>query len=160
MGKLIGFAVQLAIAFFAIQFGLDYLKRWQSTVNFDDLQQRNGIVYLPNNQSPFSGFAQAKNGDGTVTLKLKIENGQVRKREEFYNNGNKKLLMEIISVENFTSKEWHENGRLKMEASRQGNMINERTFYDNGQLEKSVQYNADGSGVVWISYDRDGNRLK
>lgn len=102
MGKLIGLVVPLMIAFLAIQYGLDYLKRWQSTVSLDDLQQRNGIIYLPNKTEVFSGFAEEKSNEGVVITNLIIKGGKVIKREDFYDNGDRKKLVTIISEDNFT----------------------------------------------------------
>lgn len=159
MGKLIRLVVPLMIAFFAIQYVLDYLKRWQSTVSLDDLQQRNGIIYLPNKTEDFSGIAEAKNNEGVVITNLIIKDGKVIKREEFYGNGDRKKLVTVISEDNFTVEEWHENGRIKAQGQFKDGTVVERTFYDNGQLERSVQPNANGTDNIWISYDRDGNSL-
>ena len=159
MGKLIGLGVQLAIVFFAIQYGLDYLKRWQNTVSLDELQQRNGIIYLPNKTEAFTGFAKAKSNEGVVVTNLTIKGGKVIKREEFYENGDKKRFVTVISEDNFTVEEWHENGKIKTQGQFKDGTVVERTFYDNGQLQRSVQPTADGKGNIWISYDRDGNKL-
>ena len=59
-------------------------------VDADQLQDRNGIAYLPNEEKPFTGFAVAK-----------YPNGQ-KKKEVTYKDGKK-----------ISEKEWDEDGNPK-----------------------------------------------
>ena len=102
------------------------------TVDQSDLEYRNGVAYLPNEETPFTGRAERF-----------YENGQ--KRESSYKDGKAHGLMTV----------WYENGqKMKEENYKDGKLMSAVQWKPNGQ-KCPVTDIKDGNGV-WVWYTEDG----
>ena len=121
-------------------------------VDWSKLQDRNGITYLPNEETPFTGRAESF-----------YENGQ-KGREVSYKDGKRDGLATF----------WYENGQKMEEGSykdgkEDGLMTN---WYENGQKKKEANYekgkimslvvwkpNGEKCPLTYIDEDGNGNRV-
>ena len=79
-----------------------------------DAQDRNGIIFLPNQTEPFSGNNLCEYENGQVKSKGEIKDGKYDgKWTYWYENGQKKS--EGSLKDNYTT--WYENGQIESEGN-------------------------------------------
>ena len=105
-------------------------------VDYDDLEERKGVMYLPNEDTPFTGRAESF-----------YENGQ-KKREWNYKDGKRDGLRT----------RWYKNGQKKREINyKDGKPDGLWTYwYENGQKIIVENYKDGKAYGLWISYNEDG----
>ena len=86
-------------------------------VDYRSLQKRDGIVYLPNATTPFSGRAEARRGDGQLIMERTYKNGELDgSYREWYRDGQMRLDQTYKNGEaDGHYREWHENGQMRQE---------------------------------------------
>ena len=103
------------------------------TVDVEDLEYRNGVKYLPNEKTPFTGKAESF-----------YENGQ-KKGEVNFKDGKEDGLWTF----------WYENGQKKWEWNyKDGKLWTAIGWKPNG--EKCPESNIKDWNGVWVLYDDDG----
>ena len=127
------------------------------TVDVEDLEYRNGVKYLPNEKTPFTGKAESfyENGQkkGEVNFKDGKEDGLFRwwgengqkEAEGTYKEGKQDGLWTF----------WYENGQKKWEWNyKDGKLWTAIGWKPNG--EKCPESNIKDWNGVWVLYDDDG----
>ena len=106
-------------------------------VDSSKLQDRDGVTYLPNEETPFTGRAESFYGNGQ------------KESEENYKDGKADGLWSW----------WYENGQKKWEENyKDGKLISAESWKPNG--EKCPVTNLKGGNGVWVSYNDDGTEYK
>ena len=105
-------------------------------VDSSKLQDRNGIMYLANEENPFTGRA-----------------------ESFYENGQKELESNYKDgKQDGLSSFWYENGQKMWERNyKDGKLMSAEAWKPNGEKCPVTNVN-DGNGV-WVLYNDDGTEL-
>ena len=114
-------------------------------VDYQYVQDRNGVAYLPNQEKPFTGIMTCINPDDKqkvyqVTYKDGIENGIAI---SWYENGQKKSKVNYINKnKNGEATKWFENGQRKSiqdykDDTKHGKKI---TWYENGVKKSEGNY--------------------
>ena len=124
---------------FALFVGLLMVGCGEQVVNESKLQDRNGVMYIPNEENPFTGRA-----------------------ESFYDNGQKEWEANYKDgkVDGLWT-DWYENGQKKAEANwKDGKEAGFTTaWYENGQ-KQGEGHSKDGERHgVWIFYTEYGTEL-
>ena len=127
------------------------------TVDVEDLEYRNGVKYLPNEKTPFTGKAESfyENGQkkGEVNFKDGKEDGSAtywgengqKEAEGTYKEGKEDGLWTF----------WYENGQKKWEWNyKDGKLWTAIGWKPNG--EKCPESNIKDWNGVWVLYDDDG----
>ena len=126
----------------------------EETVDYDDLEDRNGVAYLADEETPFTGRAEKfyQNGQKEEEANFKDgkEDGPVTK---WFENGQKWLEGNWEDGDLTGSTEWYENGQKRGEATFKDGEPDglETHWYENGQKRREGKYK-DGkltSVVVW-----------
>lgn len=91
------------------------------TVNFDELQDRAGVLYQVNQTAPFSGQVESVHENGQVKIKGAIMKGLKEGLwVEYYDNGQKKLEGKYEgSLKEGNWKYWNKNGTVEKEENYQ-----------------------------------------
>ena len=107
------------------------------TVDQSDLEYRNGVAYLPNEETPFTGRAERF-----------YENGQ--KRESSYKDGKAHGLMTV----------WYENGQKKAERIyKDGNQNGlETTWQKSGEKKWEINYKDGKRHGLWTWWQKNGQK--
>ena len=89
----------------------------QSCINsesdFNKIQFREGVAYLPNQITPFTGAALSKYSNGQMKISFNYLNGfQVGRQQEWYENGQLKAELTISNKNNYSRMNWQENGEI------------------------------------------------
>ena len=89
-------------------------------VDFELLQKRNGVSFMPNETAPFTGRGQVHFVNGQLEAEVTYKDGQM----------------------NGLSRSWHENGQLKIEGSFKDGEENglSRMWDENGQLKNEATF--------------------
>jgi antitoxin component YwqK of YwqJK toxin-antitoxin module len=135
---------------------------WGETICGEtDAQEREGIIYLPNEFQPFTGkhLCKYENGqkktegnykDGKLDGKWTVwyENGQILKEENWKDN---------IPDGNWTY--WFENGQKKSEVNYKDGKLDGvyNSWYENGQ-KKVEAYFKDGKYTKWTEWRKNGKK--
>jgi len=111
----------------------------QKVVNYEDLEERNGLFYEKNSNVPFTGKCITTYPNGQLGMGGYIKNG-LRDGEWiwFYENGNKKRYCTYV------------NG------VKQGPSI---YFYKNGQKKSEIIFK-DDKNIKQTSWDEKGNKIE
>jgi len=108
-----------------------------SEIDYNLIQDRNGIVYLPNEPEPFTGTAVASYPSGQQQIVVSYENGKP----------------------SGISSEWYANGQMKSEQHFSGEDEGRiRDWYENGEVARDIRVQ-DGTLVgrnIWKSPEFDG----
>ena len=157
----------------------------ETAVDYDDLEDRNGVKYLPNEETPFSGFAKSvyENGQVEVLEQFKggkrdglaigwWENGQKwwevnykdgkqdGLRTSWYENGQKRRESNLKDGKSdglWT--EWYSNGQKAVEGSyKDGKLMSAVHWKPNG--EKCPETNVKDGNGVWVLYNEDGTEKR
>ena len=129
----------------------------ETAVDYDDLEDRNGVKYLPNKETPLTGRAESFYDNGQKKLEANYkdgkevglttswyENGQ-KAEEENYKDGKKDGLYTI----------WRENGQKGIEGNwKDGKPLSAVVWKPNG--EKCPVTNLKGGNGVVVLYNADG----
>ncbi len=126
----------------------------ENAASWSKAQNRNGLIFLPNQEEPYSGWAKDAYGNGQARIAAKFENGLLTKFKRWRENGipsieanyvgremSSGFLEESPDFSKLVSSEldgdvtgWHENGEKAVEAvSANGKLIRVTRFDDNGQ---------------------------
>lgn len=130
----------MKVTLFALVVGLLIVGCGEDIVDIEKLQNRDGVAYLPNEETPFTGRAANYYVTGQKNLEANYKDGKL--------DG---LLIK-----------WYENGQKKSE----GNFKDDRAdgpvtlWYEDGQ-KKQVGNNKDGNlDGLCIYYNEDGTEWK
>ena len=131
-------------------------------VDISKKQERGGIVYIVNEQKPFSGVITGKYGNGQIKIKETFKDGKYNGEQyTYYDNGQVESKADFENgVAKGTYFQYHRNGEISytgqfMNGKRQGEW-NRYTddkklilteFYNNGTLENVKQYLVDTDKV-------------
>lgn len=84
-----------------------------SEVDYNLIQDRNGIAYLPNESEPFTGTAVASYPSGQQQIVVSYENGKPSgTTSEWYANGQIKTEQHLSGEDEGRIRDWHENGEV------------------------------------------------
>jgi len=129
IGKII-----LMLAIFAV------LVSCSKEVDYKHLQLRNDLVYMPNENQPFTGSSTEYYKQGQVKNKRSYKNGKDNGESIYYfQNGN------IWTITRYRG------GKLN------GESIN---YYENGQVERKINYKDDVFDGISIYYYENGQIMK
>ena len=108
-----------------------------------DAQNRNGLVYLPNQQEPFSGKNLCEYENGQKKFEGGVKDGKLDgKLTAWYENGQKKAEANVIDGRIIDGKEteWYESGQKKYEKNyKNGKQDGKKIEWDEfGQIEEEV----------------------
>ena len=128
----------------------------ETAVDLSKLQDRNGVWFLPNEVTPFTGLAQSFYENGQKKLEFNYKDGKKDGLQtKWWENGQKG------SEENYKDGKlnglearWYDNGQKKLEANyKDGKLMSSEVWKPNG--EKCPESNVkNGNGVlVWYSVD-------
>ena len=154
-------------------------------VDSSKLQDRDGVTYLPNEETPFTGRAESFYGNGQKESEENYKDGKAdglwswwyengQKKAEinykdgidrglataWYENGQKKSE-ENVKYGKYHGlwTRWYENGQKKWEENyKDGKLISAESWKPNG--EKCPVTNLKGGNGVWVSYNDDGTEYK
>ena len=92
-----------------------------SEVDYNLIQDRNGIAYLPNDSEPFTGTAVASYPSGQQQIVVSYENGKPSGiSSEWYTNGQMRTEQHFSGEDEGRIRDWYENG----EVARDINVLN------------------------------------
>jgi colicin import membrane protein len=84
-----------------------------SEVDYNLIQDRNGIAYLPNDSEPFTGKAVASYPSGQQKIVVSYENGKPSgTTSEWYANGQIKTEQHFSGEAEGRVRDWHQNGEV------------------------------------------------
>ena len=84
-----------------------------SEVDYNLVQDRNGIAYLPNDSEPFTGKAVASYPSGQQKIVVSYENGKPSgTTSEWYANGQIKTEQHFSGEAEGRVRDWHQNGEV------------------------------------------------
>ena len=143
-------------------------------VDSEDLEYRNGVAYLPNEETPFTGRAEGFYDNGQEMYEYNYKDGELDGRQTgWYENGQRE------QEENYKDgKEdgpytgWHENGQKRMEVSfkdgdpdglstgwyKNGQKQRE-SRWKNGKLMSAVHWKPNGEKCPVTKIDEEGNGI-
>ena len=123
----------MKVTLFALFVGLLMVGWGEETVDFSKLQDRNGVKYHKNEETPFTGLA-----------------------ESFYENGEKKAEINWKDGKrDGLETEWYKNGQKEAEVTYQdGNIISCLVWKPNG--EKCPVTNLKDGTLIRVWYNEDG----
>lgn len=129
-------------------------------INFNLLTSLNGITYVQNDSTPYTGQCYSYYESGEKGVTGSFVNGKESGRWIFwYKNGQKKMEYTAVDGEKsglYTS--WYKNGKLRIDARYNMGEIDElyKCWHENGVLKKESCFN---NGVPFESavYDEEGN---
>ena len=84
-----------------------------SEIDYNLIQDRNGIAYLPNEPEPVTGTAVASYPSGQQQIVVSYENGKPTGiSSEWYTNGQMKTEQHFSGEDEGRIRDWHENGEV------------------------------------------------
>ena len=84
-----------------------------SEIDYNLIQDRSGIAYLPNEPEPFTGTAVASYPSGQQQIVVSYENGKPTGiSSEWYANGQMKTEQHFSGEDEGRIRDWHENGEV------------------------------------------------
>ena len=138
------------------------------TVEWSKLQDRDGVIYLPNTDKPFSGFAKRVYENEQVEILAQFKDGYVVRVKQWQENGTPRWDFGFIEgnrgIEGIPWKEekvcsqeialntregpetfWHENGQTKQESNFKDGKQNGPfiSWYENGQKKEEAKFSVD-----------------
>jgi len=139
-------------------------------VDWSKLQDRSGVVYLPNTQEPFSGYAKRAYKNEQIEILAQIKDGYVVRLKQWQENGTPRwdvgCVQGKVGIEDMPWSRpnenhlhgpvtaWHENGQKEGEGNfkdgKPDGLITR--WYENGQKKKEENYkdgNEDGLHTSW-----------
>ena len=145
------------------------------TVEWSKLQDRGGVIYLPNTDKPFSGFAKRVYENEQVEILAQFKDGYVARLKQWQKNGTPrwdvgyregKVAKSDVPLEDLTfltniwfyyglSTIWYKNGQKATEGTfnKDGELDGILTWwYENGQKNSEANYKdgrPDGLSNVW-----------
>ena len=134
-------------------------------VDHTTLQVRQGIIYLPNEQKPFTGKSETHYPNGQIAVSNQWRNGVPHgKQAEWYENGSKKLESTYADGELKSHREWDEAGELIARIEVDGDTLSgrniwtiEESYYEinvvNGVLHGEVVYGSTNMTYNWVYED-------
>ncbi|MDC0156732.1 toxin-antitoxin system YwqK family antitoxin [Verrucomicrobia bacterium] len=148
---------------------------WGEVVDYEKLQDRGGVMYLPNEETPFTGRAESFHENGQKSDEINFKDGKWDGlRTAWYPNGQKYLSCNYEDGKTTSFTRWYENGQKSTEGfDYSRNQHKEISWYKNGQKSSEVIYR-DGkpdkpiSAKVWkpngekctLTNLKDGNGIK
>ena len=150
------------------------------TVEWSTLQDRAGVIYLPNTDKPFSGFAKRAYENEQVEILAQFKDGYVARLKQWQKNGTPrwdvgyregKVAKSDVPLEDLTfltniwfyyglSTIWYKNGQKESELNwKDGwSLISAEVWKPNG--EKCPITNLQGGNGVRVWHDDEGNKRK
>ncbi|MFH2144013.1 MAG: carboxypeptidase-like regulatory domain-containing protein [Bacteroidota bacterium] len=132
-------------------------------IDYDFLEEKDGLKYLTNDNNPYSGKCFGYYKSGEKGLKGELKNGlKDGKWTYWYTNGQKKLEVNYIDgMKNGMWYYWYKNGQMRIQANYSTDqMIGlNKWWYENGQLKKQALYR-NGTFISKIEYDENGNIIE
>ena len=97
-----------------LKYELAELKKAKTAVDYDLLQDRGGLRYLPNQKKPFTGVAVEKYPNGQKRMENTFKDGKRHGLEtDWFENGQKQFEITWKEGEFISTKEWDEDGNPK-----------------------------------------------
>lgn len=146
---------------------------YQESLSWNEIQDRNGIVYVPNAEQPLSGFIKKVYPNGQVMLLVHLSGGLVDQVSNWKENGIPVYSVELIpgslSVNTLPessekldgrkfhgiSRFWFTTGQIMLETQYSYGKRNgfSRSWYENGNLKVEENYKdglKDGNAHSWF----------
>ena len=127
-------------------------------VNYDELEEREGIMYLKGSDTLYTGKVYELHDNGQKSYKGKYKEGKEDGLQtSWYENGQKESEgIYADGKENGLHTEWHDNGKKRMEGNykdgkKDGLYV---SWYESGQKEREGNYKdgeKEGLHVLWFS---------
>ena len=149
----------------------------KTAIEWSELQDRDGVTYLPNTDKPFSGYAKRRYENEQMEILAQIKDGYVVRLKQWQENGNPKwdvgLMEGKVGVEGMPNKikqklmeyghgpatHWHDNGQKQGE----GNLKDGKPeglftlWHENGQKQVEGNYK-DGKLISAVSWKPNGEK--
>jgi antitoxin component YwqK of YwqJK toxin-antitoxin module len=133
-------------------------------VNGDELEFREGIIYLKDSEIPYTGKFYALYPSGKREQEAHYKNGKIDGfAERWYENGQKKSEGNFkIGKRDGLSLQWHENGKKAVEGNfKDGKQDGlETSWYEDGQKRSEDNFKdgkKDGRSIFWFPNGQKGN---
>jgi antitoxin component YwqK of YwqJK toxin-antitoxin module len=135
-------------------------------IDEDKLQERGKVgeelCYIPNAQTPYSGWAKSIYENGQVKQLRQLKDGKLEGLQTFwYEHGQKKEEANFKDgIEDGLSTEWYDNGQKKEEANfKDGKLDGLVTWwYQNGQKSQEQNWKDDKKNGLEIEWDQNGQK--
>ena len=131
------------------------------SVDMDNLQERGGLWYLPNEVTPFTGHAVSVWDNSQKRSQGAYKDGKEHGTWTFWNEDGQKWFEGEFKdgKEHGTLTEWHENGQKSAEGEfkdgqRHGTGIG---WYENGQKSAEVEFKDGQPHGTWTYWAVDGS---
>jgi len=131
-----------------------------------ELNDRNGVYYLVNSDSPFSGLAASYHSNGQIMKRIDISNGKIYGRSEiWYANGQLEVQANYIEGQlDGVFNKWYENGQIELRVQYRGGILSGlgEQWYESGQLQKRINYkygSFDGLTEEWYENGNTKTRI-
>ncbi|MFC1745362.1 TraB/GumN family protein [Candidatus Riflebacteria bacterium] len=125
--------------------------------------KRNGLVYIENEQTPFTGIAFTEYSNGKLNAEQSYKNGELNGiRKQWYENEQLKLEGDYKDGKaEGIWKFWYDNGKLETEQSFKNGELNGilKAWYKNGQLKQEGDYKDGKTQGIW-KFWYDNGKLK
>ena len=144
----------------------------KDALNWENLQDRNSILFTPNGESPFSGFIKKTYANSQVEILVRLELGKVDQVSRWKQNGIPLFSVEVIpgsiliqsipeSSDKFDSDNfhgltrfWYNSGQTFLHANYEFGKRHgiSRSWYENGNLKLEENYKdglKDGNARSW-----------
>lgn len=145
---------------------------YKDALNWENLQDRNSVLFAPNEELPFSGFIKKTYANSQVEILVRLELGKVDQVSRWKENGIPLFSVEVIpgsiliesipeSSDKFDSDNfhglarfWYKTGRPFLHANYEFGKRHglSRSWYENGNLKLEESYKdglKDGNAMSW-----------
>lgn len=145
---------------------------YKDALNWENLQDRNSVLFAPNEELPFSGFIKKTYANSQVEILVRLELGKVDQVSRWKENGIPLFSVEVIpgsiliesipeSSDKFESDNfhglarfWYKTGRPFLHANYEFGKRHglSRSWYENGNLKLEESYKdglKDGNAMSW-----------
>ncbi len=122
------------------------------------LQERNGVYYEINQETPYTGIVYSNYDNGQRELETTVKDGKIKGRSTlWYKNGQKQQENIFIDEKNGRQTTWYENGQKKSEGKIKDDKVDGVATYwhENGQKAGVADWK-DGKEIGVIRYNKDG----
>ncbi len=114
------------------------------TIEVDQMQERDGLIYEAGSQEPFTGKAVYYHDyqKDHLATEIDVVNGKPHGyATEYYTDGSKKGEMKLVDGEEMDSITWHRNGQKESEETWvDGKRIVEHRWNKSGELQETFYY--------------------
>lgn len=133
-------------------------------VNYNDLQDRNGVKYEINQSTPFTGLAKFYFPNGEVKALFNYVNGiNEGPQKVYYETGQVKISSNYTNgLQEGLAHFYYENGQLRLEAYYKNNLQDglSKAYYRNGQPSIESIWKEGKQDSIIIEYNENGEIIK